>query len=119
ERIEMKGCSLGVLTAGDPAQPALVLLHGWPQCKQVYDQVVDALGEDHYVLAFDLPAIGTSRGAPPSAEKTALADLVLGAAEQMGARSILLAGFDVGGMIAFSAARDHAQRIVGAVVMNT
>jgi pimeloyl-ACP methyl ester carboxylesterase len=119
ERVEMKDLSLGVLTAGDPAQPALVLLHGWPQCKQVYDQVIDALGEDYYVLAFDLPAIGASRGAPPSAEKTVLADIALRAAEQAGARSILVAGFDVGGMIAFAAARDHAERIVGAVVMNT
>jgi pimeloyl-ACP methyl ester carboxylesterase len=37
----------------------------------------------------------------------------------LGARDILIAGYDVGGMIAYAAARDHAHRISGAMVMNT
>ncbi|HEX6705846.1 MAG TPA: alpha/beta hydrolase [Albitalea sp.] len=116
---EYNGLSLAFLSAGDPARPALLLLHGWPQSKEVYDQVVDPLAAEHFVLAFDLPAIGDSRGAPPSAQKKDLADILIGAAEHVGARSIVVAGFDVGGMIAFAAARDHGQRIIGSVVMNT
>lgn len=111
--------TLGALAAGHRERPALVLLHGWPQSNHVYDQVIDPLGEDYFVLAFDLPLVGASRGSPPSAEKTVLADIVLAAAERAGGRSVVLAGFDVGGMIAFAAARDHASRLRGAVVMNT
>jgi pimeloyl-ACP methyl ester carboxylesterase len=85
----------------------------------VYDGVVDALADDHFVLAFDLPAIGDSRGAPRSAEKKDIADVLIGAAERVGARAPVVAGFDVGGMIAYAAARDHAPRISGAVVINT
>lgn len=117
--IEHAGLTLAALAAGDASRPALILLHGWPQCSRVYDQVIDELAEDHFVLAFDLPGVGESRGAPPSAEKTVLADLLLGAAERAGARSPLMVGFDVGGMIAYAAARDHGPRIAGAVVMNT
>jgi pimeloyl-ACP methyl ester carboxylesterase len=105
--------------AGDPARPAIVLLHGWPQSRRLFDRVIDQLATDFFTIAFDLPEIGDSRGAPHSAEKTVLADVVLHAAEKAGAKSILIAGLDVGGMIAFAAARDHARRIVGAVVMNT
>jgi pimeloyl-ACP methyl ester carboxylesterase len=119
EIIEYGGLQLGTLTAGDSAKPCLVLLHGWPQSKEVYDQVLDALAIDHFVLAFDLPGIGASRGAPRSAEKLGLADVILGASEKAGARSIVIAGFDVGGMIAYAAARDHGARIQGALVMNT
>jgi pimeloyl-ACP methyl ester carboxylesterase len=117
--VEVDGLSLGLLSAGDPAKPALVLLHGWPQSKEVYDGVVDGLAGDHFVLAFDLPEIGDSRGAPSSAEKKDLAHIVIEAAERCGARFPIVAGFDVGGMIAYAAARDHAPRISGAIVMNT
>lgn len=110
---------LGVRVAGSNGNPALILLHGWPHCGALYDGVVDELAMENFVLAFDLPSIGASRGAPPSAEKAVLADIVLNAAETLGARSIVIAGLDVGGMIAFAAARDHAKRIAGAVVMNT
>jgi pimeloyl-ACP methyl ester carboxylesterase len=119
DTIEHKGLTLGLLTAGEPKQPAVLLLHGWPHCKELYVPIIDALATEHFVLACDLPAIGDSRGAPPSAEKTVLADIVIGAAERVGARSIVVAGLDVGGMIAYAAARDHGQRIAGAVVLNT
>ena len=103
------------MKAGSPDKPDLVLLHGWPRSKEVYDQAIDDLAADHFVLAFDLPAIGGSRGAPTSAETKDLTVIMLGA----GAKSIVIAGFDIGGMIAYSAARDHATRIVDAIVINT
>ncbi len=81
--------------------------------------MIDELGRDQYVLAFDLPGIGDSRGVPASAEKRVLADVLLSAAEATGGKEIIVAGYDVGGMIAFAAARDHGVRIKGAVVMNT
>ena len=111
--------TLSARTAGDKSKPGLVLLHGWPHSSRVYDDVIPDLGQDNFVLAFDLPAVGDSHGAPPSAEKSVLADILLTAAESTGAKDILVVGFDVGGMISFSAARDHGQRIRGALVMNT
>ena len=110
---------LGFRAAGTSENPALVLLHGWPHSSALYEGVLEELAADRFVLAFDLPAIGASRGLPSSAEKTVLADIVLQAAETLGARSIVIAGLDIGGMIAFAAARDHADRVVGAVVVNT
>ena len=87
--------------------------------RALYDPVVDMLGKRFHTLAFDLPAIGDSAGAPGSAEKAQLADLVLTAAEQAGVRSMVVAGIDVGGMIAFAATRDHGSRVTGAMIGNT
>lgn len=117
--VETSGMKLAVSMAGDPDRPALVLLHGWPHSRKIYDGVIEQLGTRYFTLAFDLPEIGESRGTPPSAEKRVLADVVTSAAEALGAKSIVVAGFDVGGMIAFAAARHHGDRIVGAVPMNT
>ena len=97
--------------------PCIVLLHGWPQTSYAWEQVLDELGRDQYALAFDLPGVGGSQGSPQPAEKQVLADIVLTAAEQIGAKNILVAGYDVGGMVAFACARDHPARIEGAVVM--
>ena len=117
--LETGGVHIAATAAGDPSAPTIVLLHGWPHSRALYDGVIDLLGDDFFVLAMDLPAIGDSRGAPRSAEKSVLADIVIGAAEAAGARDIVVAGLDVGGMTAFAAARDHGSRIRGAIVMNT
>lgn len=119
QTLEVDGMRLAVSVAGDPDRPALVLLHGWPHSRKIYDGVIEELGTQYFTLAFDLPEIGESRGTPPSAEKKVLADIIISAAEALGAKSIVVAGFDVGGMIAFAAARYHGDRIVGAIPMNT
>jgi len=116
--------SVGPLTlsaniAGSTDRPALCLLHGWPQTSAIYDGVIDELASDFHVLAFDLPAIGGSRGMPSAADKSTLADVMLAGCEAAGARSPVIAGVDIGGMIAFAAARDHGARIKAAIVMNT
>lgn len=119
QRIRVGDIEIAASITGDGARPAIVLLHGWPHCRSLYDLAAARLGERFHVIALDLPAIGGSTGAPPSAEKERLADILLSAAEQAGARSIIIAGIDVGGMIAFAAARDHAARIRGAAIGNT
>ena len=110
---------VAIQAVGVASRPALLLLHGWPHSHALYEPVVNDLSEHFFVLAPDLPEIGESRGTPRSAEKTTLADVVLTVAEQAGGRDIIVAGIDVGGMIAFAAARDHGQRIRGAIVANT
>ena len=116
---KVRGVEIAARSTGNASKPALILLHGWPQSSRAFESVLPELGTDHFVLAFDLPGIGASRGALPSAEKKEIADALLDAAEQLGAKDVLIAGYDVGGMIAYAAARDHADRICGAMVMNT
>jgi pimeloyl-ACP methyl ester carboxylesterase len=117
--VRVGAVTLAYRTAGSEQRPALILLHGWPHSSALYRPVMDELAQDSYVIAFDLPDIGESRGAPSSSEKHVLADVILSGAEKLGATSIVVAGLDVGGMIAFAAARTQASRLIGAVVMNT
>ncbi|HKQ11933.1 MAG TPA: alpha/beta hydrolase [Steroidobacteraceae bacterium] len=119
DHLEVGGLTLACRKAGRSSDPCLVLLHGWPQTGLAWEGVLPELGKDNYALAFDLPAVGDSKGAPHSAEKAVIADIVLKGAEAAGGKSIIVAGYDVGGMIAFACARDHGARIEGAVVMNT
>lgn len=117
--IAVGSLTLSANIAGKADRPALCLLHGWPQTHALYDGVIDDLARDFQVLAFDLPGIGNSHGAPPAADKATLADVMLAACEAAGVHLPIVAGVDVGGMIAFAAARDHGARIKAAIVMNT
>lgn len=116
---EVDGVKIAARSSGDASKPALILLHGWPQSSYAFEGVLRSLGADHFVLAFDLPGIGDSQGVLASAEKTDIAAALLDAADQLGARDIIVAGYDVGGMIAYAAARDHAPKICAVMVMNT
>ncbi|MET3665707.1 alpha/beta hydrolase [Caulobacter sp. 1776] len=117
--VEVGSSRLSALAAGSPDQPAIVLLHGWPLCSAVWSPVIDVLGQEHFVLAFDLPGTGQSVGQPIPILKADIARTIIAGAEAAGARNMVVAGVDVGGMIAFAAARDFGDRLAGAVIMNT
>ena len=117
--IEQGDHRLAAWHAGNRSAPAIVLVHGWPLTKAIWGPVIEPLAREHFVLAFDLPGIGASSSPRPPTFKSDIAGLLIGAAESAGARDIVVAGVDVGGMIAFAAARDFCHRIRGAVIMNT
>lgn len=117
--IEVGDLRLSGITAGSPARPAMVLLHGWPLCSAIWNAVLQPLSRDHFAIAFDLPGTGRSTGAPVPILKTEIAATIIDGAEAIGAKNIIMADVDVGGMVAFAAARDHSERIAGAVIMNT
>jgi pimeloyl-ACP methyl ester carboxylesterase len=54
------GTELAVVTAGDPANPALLLLHGFPSSARAFRQLVPVLAETVHVIAPDLPGSGES-----------------------------------------------------------
>lgn len=117
---EVGALRLAALTAGSPEHPAIVLLHGWPLCSAIWAPVMSQLSKERFVVAFDLPGTGKSTGGTPiPALKVDIAKAILDGTEVLGARDIIVAGVDVGGMIAFAAARDFGDRIAGAVIMNT
>ena len=49
-RIEVGGLTLACRKAGEPTDPCLVLLHGWPQTGLAWEGVLPELGRDSYAL---------------------------------------------------------------------
>jgi pimeloyl-ACP methyl ester carboxylesterase len=117
--LETYGLTLTASASGSIDQPTLLLLHGWPHSRSLYEGVLEPLSADFFVVAPDLPGIGESQDVMRSGEKTDIAKVLLTAVENVGAHHIIVAGLDVGGMIAFSAARDHGDHLRAAVIMNT
>ncbi|WP_234003850.1 SDR family oxidoreductase [Nocardiopsis sp. SBT366] len=54
------GQRLAVYSAGDPAGPTLVLVHGYPDNATVWDALVADLAVDHHVVTYDVRGAGRS-----------------------------------------------------------
>jgi pimeloyl-ACP methyl ester carboxylesterase len=66
ETINVQGLDIFYRHAGDPENPAIVLLHGYPTSSYMYRNVIEPLAECAYVVAPDLPGFGYSSA--PSAD---------------------------------------------------
>ncbi len=67
--------TLAVKTWGDPARPAVVLVHGYPDDSSVWHAVAPLLAKQHFVIAYDVRGAGLS-SAPPRTADYRLARLV-------------------------------------------
>jgi pimeloyl-ACP methyl ester carboxylesterase len=113
QQIQIGRHDLHVVTAGDPAAPPYVFLHGWPESWCAWHDVM-AAASDARCIAIDLPGIGASRGAVEGARKADIAKVVRDLVEHLGiAADATIVGHDAGGMIAYAYLRAYpARRVV-------
>ena len=115
------GVELDVWSAGDPAHPPIIFLHGFPESHRTWRHQMAELSHDHYVIAPDQRGFARSSKPPevndytpdrPVADLFALADL-------LGLPSFTLAAHDWGGAIAWMAALKHPERIDRLMMCNS
>jgi pimeloyl-ACP methyl ester carboxylesterase len=58
--ITIDGLSIFYREAGDPSNPKLVLLHGFPSSSHQYRNLISALADNFYIVAPDYPGFGNS-----------------------------------------------------------
>lgn len=58
--VSKDGVSLAVREWGDPARPTVVLIHGYPQTKEMWGGVADQLAGRFHVAAYDVRGAGQS-----------------------------------------------------------
>ncbi|AEW95564.1 MULTISPECIES: SDR family oxidoreductase [Streptomycetaceae] len=56
---------LSVTEYGDPARPTVVLVHGYPDCKEVWQPVADRLAGRFHVVLYDVRGHGASSAPEP------------------------------------------------------
>ncbi|MFH0133167.1 alpha/beta fold hydrolase [Variovorax sp. VaC1] len=107
--------------AGDPALPALLLLHGFPASSFMYRELIERLAHRFHVIAPDYPGFGHSE-APSVAEFNYtfdnLSDVVGKLVDQLGLKSYGLYMQDFGGPVGFRLATHRPDRIDFLVVQN-
>ena len=64
-RVRTGGIELCVVERGDPARPTVVLVHGYPDSKEVWSEVADRLVDRFHVVLYDVRGCGRSSAPKP------------------------------------------------------
>src|SRR5262252_4210419 len=107
--------------AGEPAAPAVLLLHGFPTSSHMFRALIPELAGLYHVIAPDLPGFGFSE-APPRDQFVYtfdhLAEIIQRFIETIGLDRYALYVFDYGAPIGFRLALAHPERITALISQN-
>ena len=114
------GVSLDVATAGDPAAPAMIFLHGFPESHRTWRHQIPEFARDHFVIAPDQR--GFARSDKPEGVENYTPDKPVGdmlaLARHFGKERFTLIGHDWGGAIAWMAALQNPQAVERLIILN-
>lgn len=103
------GVRLAVFEQGDPEQPTVLLVHGYPDTHRVWDEVAAALAAGHHVVRYDVRGAGES-GSPADRRGwrlEQLADDLFAVADAVSpGRPVHLVGHDWGSIQSWEAVTD-------------
>ncbi len=117
----VQGVEIFYREAGNPANPAIVLLHGFPSSSHMYREVLRALSDDYYLIAPDYPGFGNSSF--PSVDEYTytfdnFAKTINSFLEQRGINKYTLMIQDYGAPVGLRIATAHPERIQALITQN-
>jgi pimeloyl-ACP methyl ester carboxylesterase len=116
--VRVDGNAVFVREAGDPARPALVLLHGFPSSSRHYVRLIDRLADRWHVVAPDYPGFGRSDPLPARPDFDRLAQITAAAIDALGIDRYAMYLFDFGAPVGFRIALAHDERVAAVIVQN-
>jgi len=117
EFVEVNGTRLHYRRTGDPARPAVLMLHGAASnLEEPFMALSDALAEEH-VIWLDRPGLGWSERPEGDWSPQHEADLIVRTLDALGVERATLIGHSWGGAIAMRTALDHPDRVDGLVLI--
>jgi pimeloyl-ACP methyl ester carboxylesterase/alkylhydroperoxidase family enzyme len=119
--VSVDGTRVFFREAGDPAAPAVLLLHGFPTSSHVFRALIPELAGQYHVVAPDLPGFGFSDAPPRDAFAYTfdhLAQVIERLTESIGLAHYALYVFDYGAPIGFRLALAHPERIAALISQN-
>lgn len=117
--IDVDGLPIAYREAGDPSQPAIVLLHGFPSSSHMYRNLIPLLARRFHVIAPDYPGSGGSvapEGYTPTFEQ--LSVVMEHFLARKGVQRYALYVQDFGGPVGFRIAARHPERVSALVIQN-
>jgi pimeloyl-ACP methyl ester carboxylesterase len=118
--VAANGLRFHVATAGDPAAPLVVFLHGFPELWAAWHAQLVEFGRDHFAIAPDQRGYNLSDKPEGVAAYKArhLVDDLSAIAAAFGDRRFVLVAHDWGGAVAWSFAIAHPERLEKLVIVN-
>jgi pimeloyl-ACP methyl ester carboxylesterase len=119
--IQADGVHVFYRSAGDPAAPVVLLLHGFPSSSFMFRELIPRLADQYYVIAPDLPGFGFTE--IPEARNyrfsfDALARTIGAFTDALGLRRYAIYIFDYGAPTGLRLAMHHPERVTAIVSQN-
>jgi len=122
DTIKVDGLTIAYREAGDPRNPKLVLLHGFPASSHQYRNLVPALADRFHVIAPDYQGFGNSDIPDPATYAYTFDALALTVEKFLAAKGFTRYGLfvqDYGGPVGFRIAGRHPDALQWLVVQNS
>ncbi|MFC5473075.1 alpha/beta fold hydrolase [Paraherbaspirillum soli] len=118
---DVDGIKIFYREAGDPANPTVLLLHGFPSSSHMYRDLIPALMGKFHVVAPDYPGSGYSEvpeGAAFTPTFDGLADVMTRFVQKKGLTKFALYVQDFGGPVGYRMAANHPDWISALIIQN-
>jgi pimeloyl-ACP methyl ester carboxylesterase len=119
--VDVDGFKLFYREAGDPSNPTVLLLHGFPSASHMFRDLIPELADEYHVIAPDLPGFGQSD--MPTRDQfdytfDKISEVIDRFTEIVGPERFALYIFDYGAPIGFRLAVKHPDRITAIITQN-
>ncbi len=119
---QIEGLDIFYREAGDPDNPTILLLHGFPTSSFMFRELIPLLALDYHVVAPDYPGFGLS-SAPPASQWNYtfdhLYEVIHAFTHQLGLDSYSLYMQDYGGPVGFRLASRHPEKVQALIIQNS
>lgn len=112
------GCALRVADSRK-GEKTILLLHGYLESLDVWEDFAKLLAKEYRVVAMDLPGHGISQVMGPVHTMSFLADTVVGVLDELEIDKVTIVGHSMGGYVALQTLRLHPDRLEGLVLLSS
>lgn len=120
-KVRAGGLELFIREAGEPNQPAVLLLHGGPSSSHTFRNLIPLLADTARLVAPDMPGFGFSE-APPQDRYEYSSENIAGTIEALtdalGLERMFIYVHDYGAPVAYQLAMRRPERVLGLIVQN-
>ncbi|AXI46684.1 hydrolase [Sulfitobacter sp. SK012] len=118
---QIDGLNIAYREAGDPANPTVLLLHGFPTSSHMFRNLIPELAENYHVIAPDYPGYGAS-DMPDAADYeysfANTAEVITQLLDQKNVDDYAVYLMDYGAPVGFRMFAEHPERVSGFIIQN-
>ena len=119
--VEINGLDIFYREAGNPDNPTILLLHGFPTSSHMFRDLIPQLADQYHLVAPDYPGYGYS--SMPGVDEFEysfdnVANIVDKFIDKVGLKTYSLYLMDYGAPIGFRIATKHPERVEGLIIQN-
>jgi len=117
--VDVNGTRLAYSDRGRKHSTTVLLIHGFPLDRRMWDAQVDSLSRLARVVTPDLQGSGRSAVTPGPYTMDLYADDLAGLLDRLEVRRAVVVGLSMGGYVAFALWRRHPERVLGLALLDT